>query len=152
MKCFTFSSIREAISYRGLCGDEKSSMDKVRRPLSKQPQPQTNISNGGGSGEAGTPAGPSRKPICGIASMSGTILEISCQIQSAQGAFIGTNRTFIAKDLGLPLRRPVSGRRFCFTTTTQMCSRILCRFWVIRQRANMWMGRRFTCTGARRAC
>jgi len=32
-----FSSIREAISYCGLCGDEKSSADKVMRtPLSKQ--------------------------------------------------------------------------------------------------------------------
>jgi hypothetical protein len=32
-----FSSIREAISYCGLCGDEKSSADKVTRtPLSKQ--------------------------------------------------------------------------------------------------------------------
>jgi hypothetical protein len=56
-RCFTFSSIREAISYCGLCGDEKSSTDKVRRtPLSKQPQ-QT-YPTGGGSGEAGTPAGP----------------------------------------------------------------------------------------------
>ncbi len=32
-----FPSIREAISYCGLCGDEKSSADKVTRtPLSKQ--------------------------------------------------------------------------------------------------------------------
>jgi transposase len=32
-----FPSIREAISYCGLCGDEKSSADKVMRtPLSKQ--------------------------------------------------------------------------------------------------------------------
>ncbi len=32
-----FSSIKQAISYRGLCGDEKSSADKVMRmPISKQ--------------------------------------------------------------------------------------------------------------------
>ena len=32
-----FSSIKQAISYCGLCGDEKSSADKVMRmPISKQ--------------------------------------------------------------------------------------------------------------------
>ena len=35
--CTRFSSIKQAISYCGLCGDEKSSADKVMRmPMSKQ--------------------------------------------------------------------------------------------------------------------
>jgi hypothetical protein len=53
-----FRSIRQAISYCGLCGDEKSSADKVMRtPLSKQAQ-QTHPTSAGGSRQAGTARGP----------------------------------------------------------------------------------------------
>jgi len=66
--------------------------------------------------------------------------------------FAKEQAAFIAKNLGCLWRKPVSGRRFCFTTTTQMCPRIRCRLWAIRQRTNMWMGRHFTCTAATRVC
>jgi transposase len=40
-----FPSIRKAISYCGLCGDQKSSADKVTRtPLSKQRNKHKNAS------------------------------------------------------------------------------------------------------------
>lgn len=57
-----FPLFREAISYCELCGDEKSSADKVTRtPLSKQPQ-QTYPTGAGGSRKAGISAGPRSGP------------------------------------------------------------------------------------------
>jgi transposase len=53
-----FRSTKQAISYCGLCGDEKSSADKVlRTPLSKTAQ-QTHPASAGGSRETGTETEP----------------------------------------------------------------------------------------------
>jgi hypothetical protein len=50
-------SIKQAISYCGLCGAEKSSADKVMRtPISKTAQ-QAHSAGAGRSGEAGTETG-----------------------------------------------------------------------------------------------
>ncbi len=52
-----FPSIREAISYCGLCGDEKSSADKVIRYPTFQTAQQTYPTRAGGSREAGAQTG-----------------------------------------------------------------------------------------------
>ena len=64
--------------------------------------------------------------------------------------FAQEQETFIAKHLGPAFESRYPDEDLYFTTTTQMCLRIRCRFWAIRQRANMWMGRRFTPVRRRR--
>ena len=54
-----FRSVTQAISYCGLCGDEKSSADKVTRmPLSKQRSAPVYPARASGSCQAGSPTEP----------------------------------------------------------------------------------------------